>query len=111
SQDSAEREKRLRAATDAIRQHRREVLQSGLIPISTVRENTELLRACHEIIAAYRRGTDFDIRMHPADSLIMAGDPTTQLTWMEAKRDGIAFTPRNGKPGEVNGRGFTARRS
>jgi predicted glycogen debranching enzyme len=61
-----------------------------------------LLDACRTIIAAYRRGTDFNIHMDDSDGLIIAGDENTQLTWMDAKRDGIAFTPRDGKPVEVN---------
>jgi predicted glycogen debranching enzyme len=62
----------------------------------------EFLPACRDIVAAYLHGTQFGIRADPADDLIAAGDPSTQLTWMDAKRDGIAFTPRHGKPVEVN---------
>jgi predicted glycogen debranching enzyme len=62
---------------------------------------TEFVDACRAIIAAYRRGTDFGIHMD-ADGLIAAGDPSTQLTWMDAKRDGVAFTPRYGKPVEIS---------
>jgi predicted glycogen debranching enzyme len=36
------------------------------------------------------------------DALITAGDDSTQLTWMDAKRDGIVFTPRHGKAVEIN---------
>jgi predicted glycogen debranching enzyme len=57
--------------------------------------------ACLEIIAAYRSGTDFGIRCD-TDGLITAGDASTQLTWMDAKRDGHAFTPRHGKAVEIN---------
>ena len=32
----------------------------------------------------------------------MAGDAGTQLTWMDAMCDGIAFTPRYGKAVEIN---------
>jgi len=62
----------------------------------------DLKAACFDIIAHYRRGTDYGIAMDPADGLIMAGDPDSQLTWMDAKRDGVTFTPRYGKPVEVN---------
>ncbi|MFN8728898.1 MAG: amylo-alpha-1,6-glucosidase [Planctomyces sp.] len=62
----------------------------------------ELLDACLDIIGAYREGTDFGIAMDPADGLIIAGNHTTQLTWMDAARDGVVFTPRFGKPVEVN---------
>jgi predicted glycogen debranching enzyme len=77
---------------------------------ATSRADTELLKASREIIAAYRWGTDFNIRMDPRDSLIAAGDHSTQLTWMDAKRDGIAFTPRNGKPVEINAMWFNTLR-
>src|SRR5260221_2037853 len=40
--------------------------------------------------------------MDPSDSLISAGDATTQLTWMDAKCNGVAFTPRQGKAVEIN---------
>ena len=56
--------------------------------------------ACWNILAAYRHGTDFDIRMDD-DGLIAAGNAETQITWMDARRDGIVFTPRNGKPVEI----------
>ncbi len=62
----------------------------------------EIRAACLDIVEAYRRGTDFGIRVDPADGLVCAGDVGTQLTWMDAKRDGIVFTPRHGKPVEVN---------
>lgn len=58
--------------------------------------------ACHDIIEHYRKGTRFNIRMDPDDALIAAGDDTTQLTWMDAKRDGKVFTPRHGKAVEIN---------
>lgn len=62
----------------------------------------DLREACLDIVEHYRRGTDFGIRMDERDGLIVAGDASTQLTWMDAKRDGVAFTPRHGKPVEVN---------
>ncbi len=58
--------------------------------------------ACLDIIEHYQRGTDFGIRMDPADGLIAAGDQHSQLTWMDAKRDGTVFTPRHGKAVEIN---------
>lgn len=61
-----------------------------------------LKEACLDIIAAYRGGTDFGIGMDRADGLIAAGDENSQLTWMDAKRDGIVFTPRQGKAVEIN---------
>jgi len=61
-----------------------------------------LKQACLDIIEAYRKGTDYGIHMDPADGLIAAGDASSQLTWMDAKRDGVVFTPRHGKPVEIN---------
>jgi predicted glycogen debranching enzyme len=61
-----------------------------------------LLPACRKIIEGYRGGTRYGIGMDPADGLITQGDASTQLTWMDAKCDGIAFTPRQGKPVEIN---------
>ena len=59
-----------------------------------------LLPACHDIIEHYRLGTQFEIAMDD-DGLIRCGNATTQLTWMDAKQGDIAFTPRYGKPVEI----------
>ena len=69
----------------------------------------ELLPACRAIFAGYRDGTRFNIRMD-ADGLIIAGDAGTQLTWMDAKCDGVCFTPRHGKPVEINALWYNALR-
>lgn len=61
-----------------------------------------LLPACLDILRAYRDGTDFDIGMDPSDGLMVAGNPQTQITWMDAARDGVVFTPRHGKAVEIN---------
>ncbi len=61
----------------------------------------KLAPACTDIIDAYRVGTDYDIRMD-TDALIAAGNEDTQLTWMDARRDGVTFTPRHGKAVEIN---------
>lgn len=65
--------------------------------------------ACAAIVEAYRRGTGgeahgvrFRIAMDPADGLVSAGDEASQLTWMDARRDGVVFTPRHGKAVEIN---------
>ena len=63
---------------------------------------TKLRPACQQILDGYRRGTRWGIKMDPADGLMMAGDASTQLTWMDAKCGGIAFTPRQGKPIEIS---------
>jgi len=61
-----------------------------------------LLPACRAILEGYRKGTRFHIAMDHRDGLISQGDATTQLTWMDAKYDGIVFTPRQGKAVEIN---------
>jgi len=67
----------------------------------------ELLPTIRWIIDSYRNGTRFGIRAD-ADGLITAGSSETQLTWMDAKYDGVAFTPRCGKPVEVNALWYNA---
>ncbi len=63
---------------------------------------TNLLQACTRVIEAYRNGTDYNIGVDPVDGLVAAGNAETQLTWMDAQRDGITFTPRHGKAIEIN---------
>jgi predicted glycogen debranching enzyme len=70
--------------------------------------DAHLRRACLEIVDAYREGTDHHIRVDPRDGLVSAGDASTQLTWMDARRDGVVFTPRFGKPVEVNALWYNA---
>jgi predicted glycogen debranching enzyme len=58
--------------------------------------------ACRKIVDGYRDGTGrYGIRAD-ADGLITQGDPTTQLTWMDAKHGDVVFTPRHGKAVEIN---------
>jgi len=71
----------------------------------------ELLPACLAIFEGYLAGTRFSIGVDPADGLVFAGDESTQLTWMDAKRDGQVFTPRHGKAVEVNALWFNALRA
>ena len=61
----------------------------------------EMMPTIRWIIDSYQKGTKFGIHAD-TDGLITAGDEQTQLTWMDAKCDGIAFTPRYGKAVEVN---------
>lgn len=61
-----------------------------------------LLPACRQIIDGYRNGTRYHIKMDEADGLVNQGDENTQLTWMDARTDGISFTPRQGKAVEIN---------
>jgi predicted glycogen debranching enzyme len=60
-----------------------------------------LLDKIRWIIESYRKGTRFGIHAD-TDGLIMAGDRDTQLTWMDAKYNGVVFTPRWGKAVEIN---------
>jgi predicted glycogen debranching enzyme len=62
------------------------------------------------VLSAYRSGTDFGIGMDE-DGLIRAGSIHTQLTWMDAKIGDTAFTPREGKPVEINGLWYSALRT
>jgi predicted glycogen debranching enzyme len=57
--------------------------------------------ACRGVIDAYEGGTDFDIMMD-SDGLVRCGNRETQITWMDAKCGGTVFTPRHGKPVEIN---------
>jgi predicted glycogen debranching enzyme len=66
-----------------------------------------LLGTIISIINSYRSGTRFGIRAD-TDGLITAGDSSTQLTWMDAKYDGVVFTPRYGKCVEVNALWYNA---
>jgi predicted glycogen debranching enzyme len=54
------------------------------------------------IIHAHADGTRYGIHVDSSDGLLCAGEPGTQVTWMDAKHDGHVFTPRVGKPVEIN---------
>ncbi|MHC4243481.1 MAG: amylo-alpha-1,6-glucosidase [Planctomycetota bacterium] len=69
--------------------------------------NQELVPTIRWIIESYHKGTRFDIHAD-ADGLITAGNDQTQLTWMDAKFDGLAFTPRCGKAVEINALWYNA---
>ena len=58
--------------------------------------------AAQDILEAHLQGTHHGIRVDPADGLLVAGGPGTNLTWMDARVDGVPVTPRHGKPVEVN---------
>lgn len=64
--------------------------------------NDHLRPACDRVVRAYTEGTDYNIKVDPVDGLVAAGSPETQLTWMDARRDGVVFTPRHGKAVEIN---------
>jgi predicted glycogen debranching enzyme len=67
-----------------------------------------LFPAAEDIIAWHFRGTGDRIRIDPADHLLAAGTPDTQLTWMDARVWGKPATPRNGKPVEINALWYNA---
>ncbi|MGI8588010.1 MAG: amylo-alpha-1,6-glucosidase [Chloroflexia bacterium] len=54
-----------------------------------------------EVIRYHVEGTRYGIQVDPADGLLCAGEPGVQLTWMDAKYGGTVFTPRYGKPVEI----------
>ncbi len=62
----------------------------------------ELFPTLLKIVKAHVQGTRYGIGVDPADGLLRAGEPGTQLTWMDAKQGDHAFTPRVGKPVEIN---------
>jgi len=62
----------------------------------------ELFPLLMSVIHSHAEGTRFGIAVDPADGLLRAGEPGTQLTWMDAKHGDVVFTPRIGKPVEIN---------
>ena len=62
------------------------------------------------IIENYCKGIDVDDNniYLDSDGLIVSGTEDTQNTWMDAKYDGIAVTPRNGKAVEINALWYNA---
>jgi len=54
------------------------------------------------IIDAHVEGTRHGIRVDPSDGLLRAGESGIQVTWMDAKQGSRVFTPRVGKPVEIN---------
>ena len=62
----------------------------------------EIFPTLMKIIQAHADGTRYGIGVDPADGLLRAGEPGTQLTWMDAKHGDRVFTPRIGKPVEIN---------
>ena len=62
------------------------------------------------IAEAHLRGTHHGIHVDSRDGLLVAGGPGTNLTWMDARVDGVPVTPRHGKPVEVNALWYNALR-
>jgi predicted glycogen debranching enzyme len=67
----------------------------------------DMLPIIRWIVDSYQKGTRFDIHADE-DGLITAGNKDMQLTWMDAKSDGVVFTPRHGKAVEINALWFNA---
>ncbi len=68
----------------------------------------EAFPVLQEIIAWHVAGTRYGIGMDPNDGLLHAGEPGTQLTWMDAKVGDWVVTPRQGKPVEINALWYNA---
>lgn len=62
----------------------------------------ELFPVLDSIIDWHHQGTRYNIKVDPEDGLLYAGEPGSQLTWMDAKVGDWVVTPRVGKPIEVN---------
>jgi len=62
----------------------------------------ELFPVVKSIIQSHVDGTRYGIGVDPADGLLRAGEPGVQVTWMDAKHGDHVFTPRVGKPVEIN---------
>ena len=61
----------------------------------------DLYPVLQDILAWHTKGTRYNIHVDK-DGLLYGGDPTVQLTWMDAKVDDWVVTPRIGKPVEIN---------
>ena len=72
----------------------------------------EIYPKLESIIENYSKGIDLDNNniYLDSDGLIVSGTEYTQNTWMDAKYAGIAVTPRNGKPVEINAMWYNALR-
>ena len=70
----------------------------------------EFYNKLEEIIENYSKGIDVDNNniYLDEDGLIVSGTEETQNTWMDAKYDGVAVTPRSGKAVEVNSLWYNA---
>jgi predicted glycogen debranching enzyme len=67
-----------------------------------------LQKVCLKIVESYIAGTKYNIKVDPTDGLVCAGSDQTQLTWMDARCGNISFTPRWGKPVEINALWYNA---
>ncbi|MEW6522659.1 MAG: amylo-alpha-1,6-glucosidase [Bacillota bacterium] len=70
----------------------------------------QLYPALVDIVGWYRRGTAYGIHAG-ADGLLDHDGEGLQLTWMDAKHGHEVFTPRTGKPVEINALWYNALRT
>jgi len=70
----------------------------------------KLYQKMKDIIENYCNGIDVDNNniYLDSDGLIVSGTYNTQNTWMDAKCNGVAITPRNGKAVEINAMWYNA---
>ena len=70
----------------------------------------KMYKNLEEIIEKYCKGIDVDNNniYLDDDGLIVSGTEETQNTWKDAKYNGIAVTPRNGKAVEINSLWYNA---
>ena len=70
----------------------------------------ELYEILEQIIENYSKGIDLDDNniYVDTDGLLVSGTENTQNTWMDAKYNQMAITPRNGKVVEVNSLWYNA---
>ncbi|MBQ3912663.1 MAG: glycogen debranching enzyme family protein, partial [Lachnospiraceae bacterium] len=68
---------------------------------------TEIWPCLKHIIAGYKNGTHFSIKMDE-DGLIHAGGGFDQVTWMDVRVGDWVATPRHGKPVEINALWYNA---
>jgi predicted glycogen debranching enzyme len=61
------------------------------------------------IVSWHERGTRYGIRVD-SDGLLLAGEPGSQLTWMDAKIGDWVVTPRHGKSVEIQALWYNALR-
>lgn len=73
-----------------------------------IKEN--IYEKLENIIESYCEGIDIDDNniYLDGDSLMVSGTDKTQNTWMDAKYNGVAITPRNGKTVELNSLWYNA---
>lgn len=69
----------------------------------------EIWPVMKEIVGWYRKGTAYGIHMD-SDGLLLAGEGTDQVTWMDVRIGEILPTPRHGKPVEINAYWYNALR-